>query len=71
MTVVEESGKKINKPTINDKPVEKLKFFCSTTKAIPCRYCFKLIRTSQSLGIVEVSPLDFDKIIACPHVCRC
>ena len=44
----------------NNKPVAKIRFFCSSTIAQPCRYCSKLIRTSQSLGIVEVDPNNHD-----------
>lgn len=55
----------------NNKPVSKIRFFCSTNIAVPCRYCGKLIRNSQALGLVEVSTEDKDKIIASPHVCKC
>lgn len=63
-------GRGINKPTLNDKPLEKLRFFCRTTKAVPCRYCGVMTRHSPSVGDCEISDNDIDKIIACPHICK-
>lgn len=60
-----------NKPNnYNNKPVSKLRFFCSTTRAVPCRYCGGLTRNSSSIEDVEIDPENIDAIICVPHVCK-
>lgn len=56
---------------INNKPISKLRLFCSTTKAVPCRYCGTMTRHSSSIGDCSVDINDIDKIIDCPHVRKC